>query len=204
MLLGAAMSIISYGQTMEKSYYNHVSGADTCNKCIKRTHTRFMDGRALFVSGSLSTFTPGYAPLTYGSSFEAGVWGTTKSTSFSVVGDFMNNIDKKDTTTSISTSRLIGLKSYYTFYSTKTSCYMVYLSPKMWYQDEVGKGSTKTSMKGSMMLEVGLNPNYQINKYMLLSLSLSNQIYKDGEGQGGSFTKSIWHPGISIGVVIYR
>jgi len=197
LLLGVSLAYMTPAQTMEKDYYNHLRGdSSRCELC---KHKRFMDGRAIFVSGSLSTFTPGYAPTSYGSSFEAGIWGTTNPFSFSVVGDFMHGMDSLkniDSTLHIHSSKLIGIKGYWTFYSTKTASYMFYLAPKIWIQDPY--------RNGSLLLEVGVNPNYEINKYMLLGLSLSNQIYKDGAAVGGSFTQSIWHPGISIGLVIYR
>jgi hypothetical protein len=191
LLLGVSLAYMSPAQTMEKDYYNHLRGdSSRCEPC---KHKRFMDGRAIFVSGSLSTFTPGYAPTTYGSSFEAGIWGTTKSFSYSVVGDFMNTIDKIDSNVLKHRTTYLGIKGYYTFYSTSTTSYMVYLAPKLCVQGNPNE-------KGNGLLEVGLNPNYSINKYMLLSLSLCDQIYNDDN----KFDKSIWHPGISIGVVIYR
>ena len=200
-LCSLAIGFTTIAQTMEKGYYDYVS-KDTCKSCYNQ-HKRYMDGRAIFISGSLTTYTPGYIPTNYGTSFEIGVWGTEKKFSYSIVGDFMNNIDtfinKNDSSSKsiIAISRFIGIKGYYTFFSNKNSSYMIYIAPKFCFAG--GQNN---------LLEIGLNPNYSINKYMLLSLSLSNQIYKvDNPGNkpsGGNFNESIWHPGISVGRVIYR
>ena len=80
----------------------------------------------------------------------------------------------------------LGVKVYGTIYQTKSSSYMIYIAPK-------------TNITNGLV-EIGFNPNYEINKHMLMSVSLSDQIYNDGN----KFDKSIWHPGISIGLVIYR
>jgi len=152
---------------------------DSCKKCETK-HLGIANGKTPYISGS---FLSSSVPFSY--SAEAGLWGTTSNTSFGVVADFLRD--------GTNTTHFLGIKWYQTFYQNKTSCYMVYLAPKA--NLDYSKSSPVQSL-----LEVGINPNYEINKHMLMSVSFCDQIYNDAN----NFNKSIWHPGISVGVVIFK
>jgi hypothetical protein len=104
----------------------------------------------------------GYTPtndLTY--SVEAGCWGITSPTSFSVTFDGVR--------TTMQSSKLdywIGIKTYFTTYSDSSVSYMFYIAPK------VSTGS------GDLLIEYGLNPNYTLGKNTLLALTIGNQVTK--------------------------
>jgi hypothetical protein len=190
LLLGVSMSFMSTAQTMEKSYYNNVSGADTGKLPIKKSHS-ITNGKTPYIYAGVGASMPTYS---YGYSFEAGMWGIESLTSFGLVADIGYGGSKYSSSSnydSISISNKmthwLGIKWYQTFYQTKTSCYMAYLSPKI---------SLEKNENGnySGLMEIGINPNYTINKHMLMSVSLYNQIFKLKQ----------FNPGISVGLVIYR
>jgi len=174
-LIGTAMSLLSYGQTMEKDYYKHVSG-DTAKPCVKCStkSTSFMSGRTIYVYGGVSAMMP---PTDYGYSFEAGIWGTTKLTSFAVTADIMK-----------STQNWFGVKAYLTAYQNSNAAYYLYAAPKV--DNALTHG----------LLEIGFNPCYTMNKHMLMSVTICDQIFNDNN----KFDKSIWHPGISVGIVLLK
>lgn len=164
LLLGLSMSVSSIA-----------SSKDSC--CQQKG---LMKGRTIYVSGSYSTCFP---PLTYGASVEAGLCGISKNTSFAIVMDFMRTTDSLINEKSfVSKSKWIGVKGYLTFYENDNSCYFIYLSPKI----SLGNSPTKG------LLEIGINPNFNINKHILLSPSICDQILEN----------STWNPGGSIGITI--
>ena len=172
-LIGVSMSFMATAQT-------HVdTTAKPCDRCPKITPAKsadkkFMHGRTIYVYGGVSAMIP---PTDYGYSFEAGVWGTTKLTSFALTADIMK-----------STQNWFGIKAYLTAYQNSNSAYYLYAAPKV------------DNMLQHGLLEIGFNPCYNINKHMLMSVSLCDQIYNDNN----KFDKSIWHPGISVGLLLFR
>lgn len=184
LLLGAAMSIMSYGQTMEKSYYNHVSGADTCSVSVKQ-HTRFMDGRTIYtyVGGSLS-IPP--SNVNFGSSFEVGAWGTSKMTSYGATLDIMRHTDNP-----VKQQIWFGVKGYLTVWQNSNSMYFLYAAPKMSMYENTTYG----------LVEIGFNPCYAVNKHMLMSVTICDQIFQPTDNK---FTNGIKNFGASVGLIIYR
>lgn len=189
LLLGVSMAFMSPAQTMEKSYYNYVSGADTIKVPVKKSH-KITNGKTPYIYAGVGASIPTYS---YGYSFEAGFWGIESPISFGLVADIgysggkTSSSDYNDTVlVSRKMTHWIGIKWYQTFYQTKTSCYMFYLSPKIGLEK-----NDKGNYPG--LLEIGINPNYAINKHMLMSVSVYDQILRD-----------IWNPGISVGLVIYK
>ena len=94
---------------------------------------------------------------------ELGIWGIKSNTSFSGTLDFVPIESNIQT--------WIGAKAYYTFHTEDKLCYMIYIAPKFC----IDKGlSTNKSI--DQVLEFGFNPNYTLNKYFLLSVTLGNQV----------------------------
>ena len=150
----------------------------------------FMSGRTIYLSGSWDCALP---PTNWGYSVEGGIWGKDKVTSFGVDVDFMKTIPtNKKADTLIEKSIWFGPKGYLTIWQNSHQQYYVYLNPKI---------DTKLS---HTLLEVGINPCYVMNKHMLASISLYDQIWDDHSVSGNNFTQSIWHPSISIGIVIIK
>ena len=173
-LLGLAMSCMTYAQ-------------DFVMAPVKQG---FMSGRTIYLSG---TWDCGLPPTNLGYSVEGGVWGTTKVTSFGIDVDFMKTIpSNKKSDTLVQKSTWFGPKGYLELFHTSSSQYYIYLSPKV----DVKLQHT--------LLEVGFNPCYEINRHMLATISLSDQIWEDKSIKGNNFNQSIWHPGFSIGLLIYK
>jgi hypothetical protein len=193
LLFGMSMAFMSPAQTMEKSYYNYVSGADTIKVPVKKSRN-VTNGKTPYIYAGVGASMP---PYSYGYSFEAGLWGIESPISFGLTADIGYSGSKSNPSTSKDTilvdrkmTHWIGFKVYGTVYQNKSSCYMVYIAPK----------TDVTHKLTYNLVEIGINPNYTINKHMLMSISLSDQIYNDGN----KFDKSIWHPGIGVGLVIYK
>lgn len=189
LLFGMSMTFISPAQTMEKSYYNYVSGADTIKVPVKKSHN-ITNGKTPYIYAGVGASMP---PYSYGYSVETGLWGIESPVSFGITADLVHNANTyhiKNNDSVIVDKYMtywFGFKVYGTIYQNKTSCYMLYVAPKT----DITHG----------LIEIGFNPNYTINKHMLMSVSLSDQIFQPINNK---FSDGIWHPGISVGLVIYK
>ncbi len=142
--------------------------AQTCATCnpTPSKHDAFIFGGA------------GWTPnrdLTY--SGEVGIWGNTSVTSFSTTFDATHNVSKG---ADPSFTYWVGIKAYYTVYSTAKISYMVY-----------GKEALQINNSSNSLLEVGFNPNYTLSSHFLLGVTLGNQ----------SLPGSEWNLFSSLGLV---
>jgi hypothetical protein len=164
-------------------------------------HSSFIQGRSIYLSVGPETSFPIFNKSTlqsgcYGWSAEAGFWGITKPTGYSIVVDFLKQdaITASGDIASINTfkSTWIGIKGYLTLWQNSNTCYMVYAAPKILVSKWEGRSNA--------LFEIGINPCFNINKHILVSLSLCDQIMD----VDNNFCKSIWNLGGSAGIVILR
>lgn len=167
LLAGLAMSVLSMAQDSIK------------------VKNGIMHGRTIYAYGGGSATMP---TTTYGYSLEAGLWGTSKPTSFAVTTDLMKTLPN---TSSLTT--WVGVKAYLTVLEYKTSWYYVYAAPKV-------SIISKDNKMSQGLLEIGFNPCYSINNHMLMSVTLCDQIIN----VNNKFDKSIWNPGFSVGLLFYK
>jgi hypothetical protein len=180
LLTGLALSLVTSAQS-----------TDTC--CHSKKHSSFTKGRTPYIYVGPETSLPIFdrsnmRSATYGYSAELGLWGTEKLTTFGLVADFVKQHD----TISVNKSLWLGVKGYLTVWQNTNSVYMIYGAPKMLVSKFAGGPNA--------LLEVGINPCYTINKHMLFSFTVCDQIMD----MNNNFSKSIWNPGISVGLVIYK
>lgn len=142
------------------------------------TNKGLTNGRTIYMYIGNSVSLP---PSIYGYSFEMGIWGKTKPTSIAIIGDFMKTLNSDINNTSI------GLKGYLKISNRKNITYL-YLSPKINLNNKKG------------LLELGYNPCFEINKHILLSVSIFDQIIN----VDNKFDKSIYNPGFGIGLLIHK
>lgn len=173
------------------------STAQSSDTCCQKKRSPITSGRTPYVYIGVGTGLPVFNKAnlqtgSYGYSAEMGLWGTEKSTTFGLVGDFMRQDYIKHDTVTTSKSMWLGVKGYLTVLQNSNSVYMIYGSPKML--------ATKWSGGPNLLMELGINPCYSVNKHILLSVSLCTQIMD----MNNNFRKSIWNPGGSIGLVIFK
>jgi hypothetical protein len=93
-------------------------------------------------------------------SAEAGVWGISKATSYSLTFDAVTNTGVETPYT-----YWVGVKPYFTIFDNGKISYMLYVMPKF---------NTKDFSQN--IIEFGFNPNYTINDNILLALTMGNQV----------------------------
>jgi len=164
-------------------------------------HSSFTQGRTPYVYGGPGIGFPVFNKSTlqsgcYGWSAEAGFWGIDKPTSYGIVADFLKQdaITASGDTASIATfkSTWVGIKGYLSLWQNSNVCYMIYAAPKILVSKWQGGPNA--------LLEIGINPCLTVNKHVLLSITLSDQIMNIDN----NFSKSIWNLGGSVGLVILR
>lgn len=133
------------------------------------------EGRTWYGSLSIGSSTPPHPTFSYSGEF--GLWGTTKPTTLGLTFDACRPEEEKKM------SYWVGVKGYLTLFGTDKAVFMVYASPKV-------------SMDGFKpgLLELGINPCFNINKHLLFSFSVCDQVMKHSE----------WNFGGSIGLVYLR
>jgi hypothetical protein len=156
---------------------------------ISATHkSALMEGRRLYLGVNIASSTP--PNPYYGLSFEGGVWGTVKPTSIALCVDWLKNdahsaVNSNDTGRyMVNSSRYlyVGPKVYLTVLNDKSSCWMVYVSPKV----------NVKNISMSELFEVGINPCYYVGKHLIINLSVCNQFTRTATWNiGGSFGLAI-------------
>lgn len=111
----------------------------------------------------------------YALSFEAGVWGTAKATSYSITYDRM-------VSSTGTGSNWVGIKPYFTIFDNGEISYMLYTSPKINVES------------GERMIEFGFNPNYTVSNNLLFGVTLGNQVTPTGQ----------WNMFLGVGFVILK
>ncbi len=153
--------------------YSLFACAQDCPADSKRSAIR--EGRTWYGSLSIGSSTPPHPIFGYGAEF--GLWGTTKPTTIGLTFDACRPEGEK------TMSYWLGCKGYLTLFGTDKAVFMVY-------------GAPKVNMDGFKpgLLELGINPCFNINQHLLFSFSVCNQVMK----------KSEWNFGGSIGLVYLR
>jgi hypothetical protein len=104
----------------------------------------------------------GYTPSKISTiSLEAGYWGITSTTSFSLTYDVVKDLNQDEW----NLNHYVGIKPYFTVHDDVELSHMVYIMPKINVVD-----------LDDILLEFGYNPNYKISKNDLISVTLGNQV----------------------------
>lgn len=144
-----------------------------CPEVCKKSPIK--EGRTWYGSLSIGSSTPPRPTFSYSGEF--GLWGTTKPTTIGLTFDACRPEGENKI------SYWAGIKGYLSLFGSDKAVFMVYASPKV-----------NLDLFKPGLLELGINPCFNINKHLLFSFSVCNQIMQ----------KSEWNFGGSIGFVYLR
>lgn len=141
----------------------------------QKNQCALIKGRELYLGLSAGSSTPPHPSYDLGG--EIGFWGISKPTTIALTFDAV----RQDSVNKY--SHWLGIKPYLTLFGTEKASFMVYLAPKIEMED-----FTK------VLLEIGINPVFNINKHILFSFSVCDQI----------MSHSNWNFGGSLGLVFIK
>jgi hypothetical protein len=166
LFVGSFLTLTAFGQ------YKVIAPTDTIQP---KKQCALVRGRALYIGLGVGSSTPPHPSYDFGG--EIGFWGMSKPTTLALTFDAVRQDSLKKY------SHWIGIKPYLTLFGTEQALFMVYIAPKIQTED----------LK-KVLLEIGINPVFNINKHVLFSFSVCNQVMKHSE----------WNFGGSIGLVIIK
>ena len=133
------------------------------------------EGRSPYIAFGIGSSTPPHPSYDIGG--ELGLWGTKKPTTLGLTFDAVRSEEANFF------NHWIGIKPYLTIFGTDKASFMVYIAPKV-----------ETEDLKKILLEIGINPVFNINKHFLFSFSVCDQVWSHSE----------WNFGGCIGIVYIK